>query len=88
MLNTSFRKSLGWELFALSCLSLLLVFLVPFSNLPNTEKVATAGGLYLFSHLTWWLCIPLLGKEFIGWGKRLWKVFTQKIKSAIGKKNS
>ena len=87
MLNTSFRKSLGWALFTLSCLSFLLVFLVPFLNLTNTEKVATAGGLYLFCQITWWLCIPLLGKEFISWGRSLWKVSAQKIKSAIGKRN-
>ena len=87
MLNTSLRKSIGWALFTLSCLSFLLVFLVPFSNLSNTEKVATAGGLYLFCHITWWLCIPLLGKEFISWGRSLWKISVQKIKSAIGKRN-
>jgi len=87
MLNTSLRKSLGWALFTLSCLSFLLVFIVPFLNLTNTEKVATAGSLYLFSHITWWLCIPLLGKDFIGWGRSLWKVFSQKIKSAIRKRN-
>jgi len=87
MLNTSLRKSLGWALFTLSCLSVLLVFLVPFSNLTKTEKVATAGGLYLFSHISLWLCLPLLGKDFIDWGRSLWKVFSQKIKSAIGKRN-
>ncbi len=55
MLNTSLRKTLSWALFTLSCLSFLLVFLVPFLNLTNTEKVATAGGLYFFCQITWWL---------------------------------
>jgi len=86
MLNTSLRKYLGWALFTLSCLSFLLVFIVSFSNLTPTEKVATAGSLYLFSHITWWLCIPLLGKEFIGWGRYFWKASAQKIKSALNKK--
>jgi hypothetical protein len=85
VLSTSFRKTLGWALFVLSSISFLLVSLVPFLNLPGTEKVATAGGLYLFSQVTWWACLPLLGKELIAWSKNFWSVSVQKIKSAINK---
>jgi hypothetical protein len=82
-MNTSFRKALGWALFLLSSISFLLVPLVPFSTLPGTEKVATAGGLYLFSQVTWWACLPLLGKEFIAWSKDFWRFSVQKFKSVI-----
>lgn len=81
------RKPLGWTLFALSYISFFLVFLVPFTNLSSAEKVAVAGGLYIFCQVAWWLCVPLLGKEFIGWGKSLWKLSTQKVK-AIANRNS
>ncbi len=83
--NTSIRKTLGWILFVLSSISFLLVLGVPFLDRPGTEKVATAGGLYLFSQVTWWACIPLLGKEWIAWGKNLWSASVQKIKSTTNK---
>jgi len=85
VLNTSFRKSLGWALFVLSSISFLLVLGVPFLDLPGEEKVASAGGLYLFSQVTWWACVPLLGKEMITWSKNLWSASVQQLKSAINK---
>ena len=78
---------MGWTLFALSYISFFLVFLVPFTNLPSAEKVAVAGGLYIFCQITWWLCVPLLGKEFIGWGKSLWVFTAEKAKSIVGRNN-
>ncbi len=86
-LNTSLRKTLGWALFILSSISFLLVALVPFLDLPGTEKVATAGGLYVFSQVTWWVCLPLLGKELIEWGKNRWSDSVKKLKSVINKRD-
>lgn len=85
---TTLRKSLGWTLFALSYISFFLVFLVPFSNLPSAEKVALAGGLYIFCQVAWWLCVPLLGKEFIGYGKNIWRLSAQKIRLWFGRPGS
>jgi hypothetical protein len=87
VLNTSFRKSLGWALFLLSSISFLLVLLVPFTTLPGTEKVATAGGLYLFSQVTWWAGLPLLGKELMAWSKDLWGASVQRFRSVSNKRD-
>ncbi len=33
---------------------------------------AWLGGLFIFGEITWWLAVPLLGKEFIELIKRWW----------------
>lgn len=87
-MNTSFRKTLGWILFSLSCLSFFLVLLVPLLNRTGAEKLAIAGGLYLVCQITWWLCVPLLGKEFMDLGRRLWGISREKLKALIDKIHS
>ena len=87
-MNTSFRKTLGWILFSLSCLGFFLVLLVPFLNCTSAEKLAIAGGLYLVCQITWWLCVPLLGKEFMDLGRRLWGKSREKLKALIDRINS
>lgn len=68
----SFRKILGWLLFSISSITFLLVFAVPFTSYSTAEKTGLAASLYLASQISWWLCLPLLGKEIIQWMKRLW----------------
>lgn len=65
-------KSLGYILLLLSCISFLLVFFVPFLTLSTSEKASLAGALYVFCEITWWLAVPLLGKEMLAWLKQLW----------------
>lgn len=72
LINTSLRKPLGWFLFILSGITFILALLTPWLNASTPEKLATAGSLYLASQISWWLCIPLLGTDFLRWGKQAW----------------
>ncbi|HEY9037227.1 MAG TPA: hypothetical protein VIM96_11010 [Pseudomonadales bacterium] len=76
----SLRKLTGWCLLALSSITFLLIFFVPFLESSPAEKIALAGSLYLASQITWWLCLPLLGKELLAWTKSAWQACCDKIK--------
>ncbi|NRB38260.1 MAG: transporter suffix domain-containing protein [Pseudomonadales bacterium] len=73
------RQALGAFFFLLSSLSWLAVFVVPFLDLSNSEKLAAAGSLYLFSQVTWYISLPLLGKEIIRYSKQLWAAFKNRF---------
>ena len=77
------RKPTGWVLIALSCLLMLLGFLVliPFVGdiFGITRNVAVAAGLYTASIPPWYLGLSLLGPEIIGKAKELYNVTKRKI---------
>jgi len=68
----SFRKISGWFLFGLSSITFLLVFAVPFTSYSAAEKTGLAASLYLASQISWWLCLPLLGKEMLAILRKCW----------------
>ncbi len=77
------RKPTGWILIALSCLLMLLGFLVLFPSIGDifgiTRNVAIAAGLYAASIPPWYLGLSLLGPEIIGKAKELYNVTKRKI---------
>ena len=72
------RKPTGWVLIALSCLLMLLGFLVLIPSIGDifriTRNVAVAAGLYTASIPPWYLGLSLLGPEIIGKAKELYNV--------------
>ena len=77
------RKPTGWVLIALSCLLMLLGFLVLIPSIGDifgiTRNIAVAAGLYTASIPPWYLGLSLLGPEIIGKAKELYNVTKRKI---------
>ena len=77
------RKPAGWVLIALSCLLMLLGFLVLIPSFGDifgiTRNVAIAAALYTASIPPWYLGLSLLGPEIIGKAKELYNVTKRKI---------
>ena len=77
------RKPTGWVLIAVSCLLMLLGFLVLIPSIGDifgiTRNVAVAAGLYTASIPPWYLGLSLLGPEIIGKAKELYNVMKRKI---------
>ena len=77
------RKPTGWVLVALSCVLMLLVFLILIPSFGDifgiTRNVAVAAGLYTASIPPWYLGLSLLGPEIIGKAKELYNVTKRKI---------
>ena len=77
------RKPTGWVLIAVSCLLMLLGFLVLIPSIGYifgiTRNVAIAAGLYAASIPPWYLGLSLLGPEIIAKTKELYNIAKQKI---------
>ena len=77
------RKPTGWVLISISCLLMLLGFLVLIPSIGDifgiTRNVAVAAGLYTASIPPWYLGLSLLGPEIIGKAKELYNVTKRKI---------
>ena len=67
------RKLIGYGLLILSCIAWTVLPIVPFLPLSAEQKVAWAAGLYIFGQLTWFGCLPFLGKEFVQRTRQLWQ---------------
>ena len=77
------RKALGYFLLLVSCLAWAALPVIPFLSISTVAKASWAGGLFVFAEVTWWLSIPLLGKEIIEWSRQAW----QWCKSQLGLDN-
>ncbi len=64
------RKLSGYTIFALSWISYVCVPVVPFLAIATSEKIALAGGFYLFSQITWYAGLAILGPEVLEWIRR------------------
>ena len=58
-------KILGYSLLVISCLAWAALPIIPFLPLETPIKIAWAGGVFIFAEVTWWMAVPLLGKEII-----------------------
>lgn len=67
------RKILGYCLITVSCVAWIALPAIPFLSLSTAAKVSWAGGLFIFAEVTWWLAMPLLGKEMLEWGRKIWR---------------
>ena len=79
------RQWLGVVLLILSSLAYMALPVIPFLELSLAQKSQWAGTLYLFSAVTWWACLPLLGKEFMQWFRRYGAVLLQRAKAMLGR---
>ncbi len=66
-------RMLGYSLLLLSCIAWGLLLLVPLSSVSTEQKLASGAGLYIFGQVTWFVCLPLLGREFIDRGRHSWR---------------
>lgn len=66
------RQWCGWSLIVISSIAWTVLPLVPFLPMDAAQKVAVAGSVFIFAEVTWWLGVPLLGKEFIALSTQLW----------------
>lgn len=87
------RKFLGYMLLTVSCVAWAVLPVIPFLSLTATLKASWAGGLFVFAEVTWWLAVPLLGKEIIDWLKHCWQSFKaffsgSKVKASDGASDS
>ena len=77
------RQPTRWVLIALSCLLMLLGFLVLIPSFGDifgiTRNVAIAAALYTASIPPWYLGLSLLGPEIIAKTKELYNILKQKI---------
>ena len=72
-LTFTWRKTLGYGLLVVSCIAWALLPIIPFIDITTTEKAAWAGGMFIFAEVTWWLAVPLLGKELLAWSRATWQ---------------
>jgi hypothetical protein len=75
------RKPLGYTLLIISCIAWGVLPLIPFIPWEPEELAALAGGVFIFAEITWWLAMPLLGKEVYELMNKLWL----KTKLQLGK---
>ena len=73
MQSLSVRQITGYGLLAMSCVAWVILPAIPFLGLSASQKVAWAGGVFLFAEITWWSAMPLLGPEAVHLSKSLWK---------------
>ena len=80
------RKFLGYSLLVISCLAWAIIPVIPFLSLSMAQKVSWTTVVFVFAEVTWWLAIPLLGKEIIDYSKAVWQrckaFFSRKVSSA------
>lgn len=76
------RRVLGYSLLAISCLAWAIIPVIPFLSLSVAQKASWATVVFVFAEVTWWLAMPLLGKEIIDYSKAAW----QRCKAFISRK--
>jgi hypothetical protein len=64
------RQWLGVVVFAVSTLTWLATPAIFFLDIPGADKVAWASMSYGISLVTWYMCLPLLGPEFLALGRK------------------
>lgn len=69
---TALRKPLGYALIIISSILFAALPVIPFLDLSAGEKASWAGTLFIAAEITWWIGVPLLGKEFLDWLARAW----------------
>ena len=74
----TWRQWLGWSLIIISSIAWTVLPIIPFLPMSLEAKAAWGGGVFIFAEITWWVAVPLLGKElieltqrFMAWCKNL-----------------
>lgn len=79
------RKIIGYGLLITSCLAWAVLPAIPFLPLETAQKAAWAGGVFVFAEVTWWLAMPLLGKEILELLQRFKQGFKDTLQHWRGK---
>ena len=77
----NFRRVLGYSLLIISCIAWAALPIIPFLPFEGEQLVAWGAGVFIFAEITWWLAIPLLGKEILD----LWQRYWVKIKALFSR---
>ena len=67
------RKLLGYSLLVISSIAWVIIPVIPFLSLSVAQKASWATAVFVFAEATWWLAMPLLGKEIIDYSKAAWQ---------------
>ena len=62
MLNR-LRRILGFLLLLISTIAWFALPVIPFMDASVEDRAIYVSVTFIFAEITWWLCIPLLGKE-------------------------
>ncbi len=73
------RKIIGYSLIVVSCMAWAAMVIIPFLDLETEDKVAWAGGAFIFAEVTWWAAVPILGKEIIEYSRYWWELIKNKF---------
>jgi len=75
------RKLTGYILLGVSCIAFGVLPIIPFLPIDGDQKLAWAGGVFVFAEVTWWVSMPLLGPEIVALIKKWWDA----IKAYLGR---
>lgn len=72
--RVNYRKLAGYSLLIISCIAWAVLPVIPFLPFDGGQLATWGAGVFIFAEITWWLAMPLLGKELIEacqlwWGK-------------------
>mgnify|MGYP001188388024 CR=1 FL=1 len=67
------RKLIGYSLLIISCLTWAVMPVIPFLSITVAQKACWATAVFVFAEVTWWLAMPLLGKEIVEYSKAAWR---------------
>lgn len=65
-------KMVGYALLFISCIAWAALPLIPFLSWDAEKLAAIGAGVFIFAEVTWWLAMPLLGKEIFDVVHRWW----------------
>jgi hypothetical protein len=68
----SYRKLLGYSLLFISCVAWTALPVIPFLPFDAERLALWATAAFIFAEITWWLAVPLLGKELLEWCRYSW----------------
>lgn len=66
-------RALGYGLLIASCIAWAALPIVPFMPLSGEQKLAWGAGLYIFGQVTWFGCLPLVGRDLLARTRQTWK---------------
>lgn len=78
------RLAIGYGLLVLSCIAWAVLVAVPFLPLSAEQKVAWGAALYVFGQVTWFGCLPFLGREFVDRLRGVWARIKRRFSSNQG----
>jgi hypothetical protein len=80
MQSKAVRKAIAYSFILVSSIAYGLLPVIPFLEWTVEQKTERALLVFAFAQITWWLGVPLLGKEFI----QLTRFASDKCRSWLG----